>query len=83
MRENHDFVIPVNILTPFACTLFSWTTWHTTVRLYKLYMFVFIDADIGAIVGAAVGGIFVGIIVEAIFVVVVFCCFYKSKKKES
>ena len=30
MRENRDFVIPVNILTPFAHALFSWAAQHTT-----------------------------------------------------
>ena len=33
MREHHDFVVPVNILTPFVHTPFSWTTRHTTVCL--------------------------------------------------
>ena len=32
MRENHDFVVPVNILTPFVCPV-SWVTQHTTVCL--------------------------------------------------
>ena len=33
MRENCDFVLPVNILTTFACAPFSWATQHTTVCL--------------------------------------------------
>ena len=33
MRENHDFVVPVNILTPFARTPFSWAARHTTMCL--------------------------------------------------
>jgi len=33
MRENRDFVVPVNILTPFACAPFSWAAQHTTVCL--------------------------------------------------
>jgi len=31
MHENCDFVVPVNILTPFARAPFSWATRHTTV----------------------------------------------------
>jgi len=38
MRENRYFVVPVNILTPFAHTPFSWATRHTTVCLD---MFIF------------------------------------------
>ena len=30
MHENRDFVVPVNILTPFAHALFSWAARHTT-----------------------------------------------------
>ena len=33
MRENRDFVVPVNILTPFAHAPFSWAARHTTVCL--------------------------------------------------
>ena len=33
MRENRDFVVPVNILTPFACAPFSWAARHTTACL--------------------------------------------------
>ena len=33
MHENCDFVVPVNILTPFAHALFSWALRQTTVRL--------------------------------------------------
>ena len=33
MRENRDFVVPVNILTPFARAPFSWAARHTTVCL--------------------------------------------------
>ena len=29
MRENHDFVVPVNVLNPFACAQFSWAAQHT------------------------------------------------------
>ena len=36
MRENRDFVVPVNILTPFACVLFSWAARHTTVCLGEM-----------------------------------------------
>ena len=35
MRENRDFVVPVNILTTFAHALFSWAARHTTVCLDK------------------------------------------------
>ena len=33
MRENRDFVVPVNILTPFAHAPFSWAARHTTMCL--------------------------------------------------
>ena len=33
MRENRDFVVPVNILTLFAHAPFSWAARHTTVCL--------------------------------------------------
>jgi len=33
MCENCDFVVPVNILTPFVHAPFSWATRHTTVCL--------------------------------------------------
>jgi len=33
MCENCDFVVPVNILTPFAHALFSCSAQHTTVSL--------------------------------------------------
>jgi len=33
MRENHDFVVPVNILTPFAHPLFSRVAQLITVCL--------------------------------------------------
>ena len=33
MRENRDFVVPVNILTTFAHAPFSWAARHTTVCL--------------------------------------------------
>ena len=33
MHENHDFVVPVNILTPFVRPPFSWAARHTTVCL--------------------------------------------------
>jgi len=33
MRENRDFVVPVNILTPLTHAPFSWATWNTTVCL--------------------------------------------------
>jgi len=33
MHENRDFVVPVNILTPFAHAPFSWAARHTTVCL--------------------------------------------------
>ena len=33
MRENRDFVAPVNILTPLTHALFSWAARHTTVCL--------------------------------------------------
>ena len=33
MRENQDFVVPVNILTLFARAPFSWAARHTTVCL--------------------------------------------------
>ena len=33
MHENRDFVVPVNILTPFAHVPFSWATGHTDVCL--------------------------------------------------
>jgi len=31
MRENCDFVVPINILTPIACAPFSWVARHTTM----------------------------------------------------
>ena len=31
MRENRDFVVPVNTLTTFAHAPFSWAARHTTV----------------------------------------------------
>ena len=37
MREDSDFVVPVNILTPFARAPFSWAARHTTVCLDKLH----------------------------------------------
>jgi len=33
MHKNCDFVVPVNVLTLFACGPFSWATQHTTVCL--------------------------------------------------
>ena len=33
IRENRDFAVPLNILTPFVCVLFSWAAQHTTVCL--------------------------------------------------
>ena len=33
MRENCDFVVPVNILTTFTRAPFSWAARHTTVCL--------------------------------------------------
>ena len=33
MHENQDFAVPVNILTLFARTLFSWAARHITVCL--------------------------------------------------
>jgi len=33
MRENYDFIVPVNILTPFTHALSSYATRHTTVCL--------------------------------------------------
>ena len=36
MRENCDFFVPINILTPFARAPFSWSTRHTTVCLDRL-----------------------------------------------
>ena len=33
LRENRDFVVPVNILTLFARAPFSWTARRTTVCL--------------------------------------------------
>ena len=33
MRENRDFVVPVNMLTTFAHAPFSWAARHTTVCL--------------------------------------------------
>ena len=36
MRENRDFVVPVNILTTFAHAPFSWAARHTTVCLDQL-----------------------------------------------
>ena len=42
MRENRDFVVPVNILTTFARAPFSWAARHTTVcldmKLNKKYL---------------------------------------------
>ena len=38
IRENHNRVVPVNILIPFAHALFSWAPKHTTVcfDIFKL-----------------------------------------------
>ena len=33
MPKNRDFVVPINILTPFAHTPFSWAAQHTTMCL--------------------------------------------------
>ena len=33
VHENWDFVVPVNIFTPFVCAPFSWAVRHTTVCL--------------------------------------------------
>ena len=33
MHENRDFVTPFNVLTPFACTPFSWAARHITMCL--------------------------------------------------
>ena len=33
MRENHEFVVPVNIPTRFACAKFSSAAKHTTMFL--------------------------------------------------
>jgi len=38
MRENRDFVVPVNILTTFARAPFSWAARHTTVCLDTSYI---------------------------------------------
>ena len=38
MRENRDFVVPVNILTTFARAPFSWAARHTTVCLDQLFI---------------------------------------------
>jgi len=37
MCENRDFVVPVNILTPFAYAPFSWAAQHTAVCLDLCY----------------------------------------------
>jgi len=36
MRENRDFVVPVNILTPFVCAPFSWAALDITPALSKM-----------------------------------------------
>ena len=36
MRENHNFVVLVNILTLFVGAPFSWATRHTTICLYMV-----------------------------------------------
>ena len=41
MRENRDFVVPVNILTTFAHAPFSWAARHTTVCLDSIVQFTF------------------------------------------
>ena len=41
MRENRDFVVPVNILTTFACAPFSWAARHTTVCLDTPFAYQF------------------------------------------
>ena len=33
MRDNRNFVVPVNILTPVCARPFSWAARHTTVCL--------------------------------------------------
>ena len=40
MRENRDFVVPVNILTTFAHAPFSWAARHTTVCLDVFYIYL-------------------------------------------
>ena len=46
MRENRDFVVPVNILTPFARAPFSWAARHTTVCLDTIqYTDVFVETS--------------------------------------
>jgi len=39
MRENCNFVVPVNILTPFVHAPFSWAAQHTNVCFdYQLFI---------------------------------------------
>ena len=40
MRENRYFVVPVNILTPFARAPFSWAARHTTVCLDTMFFLI-------------------------------------------
>jgi len=40
MRENRDFVVPVNIFTTFAHAPFSWAARHTTVCLDDGYTYL-------------------------------------------
>ena len=52
MRENRDFVVPVNILTTFAHAPFSWAARHTTVCLdistwYTKYAYIYMHGSDG------------------------------------
>jgi len=36
MHENQDFVMSVNMFTPFARTLFSWAAQHVLIKPHEL-----------------------------------------------
>ena len=40
MCENCNFVAPVNIPTPFACTLFSWAAQHMSLDQIKMIKYI-------------------------------------------
>ena len=47
MCENHYFVVPVNILTPFAHAPFSWTAQHTMCLYPNICNLSFFTAPTG------------------------------------
>ena len=58
MRENRDFVVPVNILTTFARAPFSWAARHTTVCLDNCLIGVLQQESMERVLGASRNGIY-------------------------